>query len=74
MSFAYKKLKPSDLQSTPYVANKLYDIPSSSYDDLGVKIYVGEYVPIKNLDFDPVNDNKDIDGNYKIKLVKKKEN
>ena len=65
MSFAYKKLKPSDFSSTPYVANKLYDIPSSSYDDLGVKIYVGEYVPIQNLDFDPVNDNKDIDGNYR---------
>ena len=49
MSFAYKKLKPSDLQSTPYVANKLYDIPSSSYDDLGVKLYVGEYIPLNNL-------------------------
>ena len=65
MSFAYKKLKPSDFSSTPYVANKLYDIPSSSYDDLGVKIYVGEYIPINNLDFDPINDNKDIDGNYR---------
>tara|TARA_R110001632_G_scaffold83133_1_gene184192 strand:- start:2059 stop:5718 length:3660 start_codon:yes stop_codon:yes gene_type:complete len=65
MSFAYKKLKPSDLQSTPYVANKLYDIPSSSYDDLGVKLYVGEYIPIDNLEFDPINDNKDIDGNYR---------
>ena len=65
MSFTYKKLKPSDLQSTPYVANKLYDIPSSSYDDLGVKLYVGEYIPIDNLEFDPINDNKDIDGNYR---------
>ena len=65
MSFAYKKLKPSDLQSTPYVANKLYDIPSSSYDDLGIKLYVGEYIPTENLEFDPINDNKDIDGNYR---------
>jgi len=65
MSFAYKKLQPSDFSSTPYVANKLYDIPSSSYDDLVIKIYVGEYVPIQNLDFDPVNDNRDIDGNYR---------
>ena len=65
MSFTYKKLKPSDLQSTPYVANKLYDIPSSSYDDLGIKLYVGEYIPTENLEFDPINDNKDIDGNYR---------
>jgi len=65
MSFAYKKLKPSDFQSTPYVANKLYDILSSSYDDLGIKLYVGEYVPTNNLEFDPINDNKDIDGNYR---------
>ena len=65
MSFAYKKLKPSDYQSTPYVANKLYDIPSSSYDEMGIKLYVGEYIPTENLEFDPVNDNKDIDGNYR---------
>ena len=65
MGFAYKKLKPSDLQSTPYVANKLYEIPSSSYENLGIKTYVGEFVPTKNLEFDPINDNKDIDGNYR---------
>ena len=65
MSFAYKKLKPSDFQSTPYVANKLYEIPSSSYDDLGIKTYVGEYIPTDNLEFDALNDNKDIDGNYR---------
>jgi len=65
MSFAYKKLKPQDQQTTPYVANKLYDIPSSSYEDYGIKVYTGEYIPTDTFPFDAINDNKDVDGNYR---------
>ena len=65
MSFAYKKLKQQDQQTTPYVANKLYDIPSSSYEDYGIKVYTGEYIPTDTFPFDAINDNKDVDGNYR---------
>jgi len=65
MSFAYKKLKQQDQQTTPYVANKLYDIPSSSYEDFGIKVYTGEYIPTDTFPFDAINDNKDVDGNYR---------
>ena len=66
MGFAYKKLKPSDIQSAPYVANKQYTIPSSSYLDQDITIYVGENIPItEDNPFDPINDNKTVDGNYR---------
>jgi len=66
MSFAYKKLSPSDIKSTPYVANKQYDFLSSSYEDQGIQTYIGEYIPITNdRPFDPKNDNLTTDGNYR---------
>ena len=66
MSFAYKKLSASDIKSVPYVANKQYNIPSSSYADLGIKTYVGEYIPITTeRPFDPENDNLTPDGEYR---------
>ena len=39
MGFAYKKLKQSDKQSAPYVANKQYTIASSSYTENKITIY-----------------------------------
>ena len=44
MGFAYKKLKTSDIQSAPYVANKQYTLPSSSYIEEDIQIYVGEII------------------------------
>ena len=66
MSFAYKKLNPSDIKSVPYVANKQYEFDSSSYLDNDIQTYIGEYVPITtDQPFDPVNDNLTTDGNYR---------
>ena len=66
MGFAYKKLKTSDIQSAPYVANKQYTLPSSSYITEDIQIYVGENIPISEANpFDPINDNKTPDGNYR---------
>ena len=66
MGFAYKKLKTSDIQSAPYVANKQYTLPSSSYIAEDIQIYVGENIPISEANpFDPINDNKTPDGNYR---------
>ena len=66
MSFAYKKLNPSDIKSVPYVANKQYEFDSSSYLDNGIQTYIGEYIPITtDQPFDSVNDNLTTDGNYR---------
>jgi hypothetical protein len=66
MSFAYKKLNPSDIKSVPYVANKQYEFDSSSYLDNNIQTYIGEYIPITtDRPFDPVNDNLTTDGNYR---------
>jgi hypothetical protein len=66
MSFAYKKLNPSDIKSVPYVANKQYEFDSSSYLDNDIQTYIGEYIPITtDQPFDPVNDNLTTDGNYR---------
>ena len=66
MSFAYKKLNPSDIKSVPYVANKQYGFDSSSYLDNNIQTYIGEYIPITtDQPFDPVNDNLTTDGNYR---------
>jgi len=66
MSFAYKKLNPSDVKSIPYVANKQYEFASSSYEEEGIQTYIGEYFPItSNNPFDPQNDNQTTDGNYR---------
>jgi len=66
MSFAYKKLNPTDLKSVPYTANKQYEYDSSSYSDNNIQTYVGEYIPITtDQPFDPVNDNLTTDQNYR---------
>jgi len=66
MSFAYKKLKPSEIKSVPYIANKQYEYDSSSYLDNNIQTYVGEYIPITtDQPFDPINDNLTPDGNYR---------
>ena len=66
MSFAYKKLNPSDIKSVPYVANKQYEFDSSSYLDNNIQTYIGEYIPITtDRPFDSVNDNLTTDGNYR---------
>jgi len=66
MSFAYKKLNPSDVKSVPYVANKQYEFLSSSYEAEGIQTYIGEYFPITTANpFDPQNDNQTTDGNYR---------
>ena len=66
MSFAYKKLKSSDIKSVPYTANKQYEYDSSSYADNNIQTYIGEYIPITtDQPFDPVNDNLTTDGNYR---------
>jgi hypothetical protein len=66
MSFAYKKLNPSDIKSVPYVANKQYEFDSSSYLDNNIQTYIGEYIPITtDRPFDPINDNLTTDGNYR---------
>ena len=66
MGFAYKKLKQSDKQSAPYIANKQYTIASSSYSENNITIYVGENIPItEDNPFDPINDNQTADGNYR---------
>ena len=66
MSFASKKLKASDVKSVPYVANKQYEIQSSSYSDLGIQTFFGEYIHITDrIPFDPENDNLTPDGKYR---------
>ena len=66
MSFAYKKINPSDIKSVPYIANKQYEFTSESYSDNNIQTYVGEYIPITTENpFDPVNDNLTTDGNYR---------
>ena len=66
MSFAYKKLNPTDLKSVPYTANKQYEYDSSSYSDNNIQTYVGEYIPITtDQPFDSVNDNLTTDENYR---------
>ena len=66
MSFAYKKLNPSDIKSVPYVANKQYEFVSESYADNNIQTYVGEYLPItEDRPFDALNDNLTTDQNYR---------
>ena len=66
MSFAYKKLNPTDIKSVPYTANKQYEYDSSSYSDNNIQTYVGEYIPITtDRPFDSVNDNLTTDQNYR---------
>ena len=64
MSFAYKKLNPTDIKSVPYIANKQYSFTSESYTENNIQTYIGEYIPItEEQRFDSINDNVTPDGN-----------
>ena len=66
MSFAYKKIQPSNITNTPYKANKLFNINNDAISGSGITIYIGEYQPLDQVNFfDPVNDYKTSNNEYR---------
>ena len=57
MSFSYKTLSSNDITLTSYIANKQWEVDSSTFSQNGITVYVGENLPItRNYIFDPNND------------------
>jgi hypothetical protein len=56
MDRAYKRLNKSDIISTPFVANKQWDIPSSSLSSSNINVYRG--ISGSLYDFTPTYDNQ----------------
>lgn len=66
MSFAYKKIPPSNISSTPYISNKKFSINNNEISGSGVSFYIGEYLPTNQINFfDPKNDDKTSNNEYK---------
>ncbi len=66
MSFAYKKIHPENITTSPYHANKQYDISLNNISGSGVTIYFGENISHDLLNyFDPENDEKTSNDEYK---------
>ncbi len=55
MSGAYKTLKKSDVQVLPYYANKSWIATATSYNSLGIKIFVGQNLSSSDY-FKPTSD------------------
>lgn len=49
MSSAFKTLHVSDITISPYKANKSYVIPSSSYEEYGIRLLSGTYSDLSNI-------------------------
>ncbi len=66
MSFAYKKIHPENITTSPYTANKQYSFDMLNISGSGVTIYFGENTINDVLNyFDPVNDSKTANNEYK---------
>lgn len=66
MSFAYKKISPSNITITPYKANKQFNIENNALFGNGISLYFGENIPLNQINwFDPKNDDKTTNGEYK---------
>ena len=66
MSFAYKKIPPSNISSTPYISNKKFSINNNEISGSGITFYIGEYLPTNQINFfDPKNDDKTSNNEYK---------
>jgi len=66
MSFAYKKIHPENISTSPYSANKQYNFDIANISGSGITLYFGENTinDIINY-FDPVNDNQTSNNEYK---------
>lgn len=66
MSFAFKKISPSDVTTTKYSANKSFNYKDTELSGSGINIFIGENNPlgVEN-SFDPLNDNKTTNDEYK---------
>ena len=57
MSFSYKTLNSNDVTLTSYIANKPWEINSSSLFENGIRVFIGENVPVSRTSpYDPIND------------------
>lgn len=66
MSFAYKKIPPSNISSTPYISNKKFIINNNEISGSGITFHIGEYLPTNQINFfDPKNDDKTSNNEYK---------
>ena len=66
MSFAYKKIPPSNISSTPYISNKKFSINNNEISGSGITFHIGECLPIDQINFfDPKNDDKTSNNEYK---------
>jgi len=66
MSFAFKKISPSDINITDYTANKNYKYLDTEISGSGINIFIGENSPISiNNGFDPINDDKTTNNEYR---------
>ena len=64
MSFAYKKISPSDISVYPYEVNKSFNI--ENLFDSGITLYIGENLPLDQIRFfDPENDDKTTNNEYR---------
>jgi hypothetical protein len=62
----YKKINSSYINLNQYEVNKQYNIPIDNISGSGVNIYVGEYLPVNNINFfDTVNDDKTTNDEFK---------
>jgi hypothetical protein len=66
MSFSYKTLNSNDIALTSYIANKQWEVNNATLLQNGIKIYIGENLPInKTNPFDPVNDSQTENEEYR---------
>ena len=66
MSFSYKTLSSNDITLTSYIANKQWEVDSSTFSQNGITVYVGENLPIsRNYPFNPERDNKTNNDEYR---------
>lgn len=66
MSFSYKTLNSNDITLTSYIANKQWEVNSLSLSENGIKIYIGENIPInESSPFNPINDTETTNDEYR---------
>lgn len=71
MSFAYKKIQPSDINVVEYKSNKYFEyaLDEISNDDNDITIFIGENIPIDDINiFNPINDDRTSNDEYR-KLI-----
>ena len=57
MSFSYKTLSSNDITLTSYIANKQWEVNINSLSQNGIKVYIGENIPLTiNTPFNPETD------------------